>query len=165
LSFSIAQLNRLSHAEFVEAVGPVFEKSPWIAAEIAAGRPFADFESLRQALCERVRRGTPAEQMALIRAHPDLVGRLTLTAESQREQASAGLQHLTPAEVEIFRARNSAYRERFGFPFIICARLNKKEAILAGFAKRLPQSRADEIKTALEEIFKIAELRLRDIVV
>jgi OHCU decarboxylase len=164
LSFSIAQLNALSHAEFVEAVGPVFEKSPWIAAEAAAGRPFADFEALRQALCERVRRGTAEEQMALICAHPDLVGRLTLTAESQREQASAGLQHLTPDEVEIFRARNAAYRARFGFPFIICARLNKKEAILAGFAERLPHSREDEIKTALEEIFKIAELRLRDIV-
>src|SRR5271154_1652770 len=123
---TMARLNVLSHEEFARVCGPVFENSPWIAAETAAQRPFADFDALLRALCDRVRSAAPDRQLALIRAHPDLVGRLTLTAESQREQASAGLDALTPEEIELFRARNEAYRSRFGFPFIICARLNKK---------------------------------------
>jgi len=99
----------------------------------------------------------------MIRAHPDLVGRAALTAESAREQAGAGLNQLSPEEIALFQRHNAAYREKFGFPFVICARLNKKEAILAGFERRLPHSREQEIQAALEEIFKIAELRLRDL--
>jgi OHCU decarboxylase len=162
---TIAQLNGLSHEEFTRVCGPVFESSPWIAAETAAQRPFADFDMLLCALCDRVRSSTPERQLELIRAHPDLVGRLTLTAESRREQSSAGLDALTQGEIELFRLRNESYRNRFGFPFVICARLNKKEAILAAFDKRLPNSREEEIHVALEEIFKIAALRLRDIII
>ncbi len=87
----------------------------------------------------------------------------TLTRESTGEQASAGLNALSPAEIALFQKQNTAYREKFGFPFVICARLNKKEAILAGFERRLKNSPTQEIRAALEEIFKIAELRLRDI--
>ena len=87
-----------------------------------------------------------------------------LTRESTSEQASAGLDRLTPEEIAEFQKQNAAYQEKFGFPFIICARLNKKAAILAGFKARLGNSRAQEIKTALEEIFKIADLRLRDLI-
>jgi OHCU decarboxylase len=108
------------------------------------------------------------KQLALIRAHPDLVGRLALagqlTRESTGEQASAGLGNLTPEEVALFQNNNATYKEKFDFPFVICARLNKKEAILNGFKLRLHNSRAQEIKTALEEIGKIAGLRLNDLV-
>jgi OHCU decarboxylase len=108
------------------------------------------------------------KQLALIRAHPDLVGRAaaagTLTRESAREQAGAGLNKLSPEEAALFQNQNTAYKNKFGFPFVICARLNKKRAILAGFERRLKNSREQEIKTALEEIFKIAELRLRDLI-
>lgn len=162
---TIAQLNGLSHDEFTRVCGPVFESSPWIAAETAARRPFADFDALLRALCDRVRSSPPERQLALICAHPDLVGRMTLTAESQREQSSAGLTALAQEEIELFRVRNESYRNRFGFPFVICARLNKKDAILAAFDKRLNNSREEEIRVALEEIFKIAALRLRDIVI
>ena len=79
------------------------------------------------------------------------------------EQVNAGLNKLTPEEVDLFQQNNTAYKAKFGFPFVICARLNKKEAILNGFKVRLIKSREQEIKTALEEIFKIAELRLRDL--
>jgi OHCU decarboxylase len=107
------------------------------------------------------------QQLALIRAHPDLVGRAalagTLTRESNGEQASAGLNVLSPTEIELFQKQNAAYRAKFSFPFVICARLNKKEAILAGFEQRLKNSSMQEVQTALEEIFKIAELRLRDL--
>jgi OHCU decarboxylase len=162
---TIARLNDLSHEEFARVCGPVFERSPWIAAETAAQRPFADCDVLLRALCDRVRSAKPEQQLELIRAHPDLVGRLTLTAESQREQSTAGLDALTQQEIELFRLRNESYRNRFGFPFVICARLNKKDAILAAFDKRLMNSRDEEIRVALEEIFKIAALRLRDIVI
>ena len=164
---TLAQLNSLSRAEFVRLVGPVFEHSPWIAEETWPKRPFASVEQLHQALSETVRNAGEEEQLALIRAHPDLVGRAALagmlTRESIGEQASAGLNKLTPEEIEAFQKHNAAYKEKFGFPFVICARLNKKEAILNGFGVRLQNSREQEIQTALAEVFKIAELRLRDL--
>lgn len=165
---TINELNSLSHNEFVRIVGPVFEHSPWIAEATWVKRPFASVEVLHAALCETVRSAGEDAQLALIRAHPDLVGRLALAAwltkESTREQASAGLDKLSSEEVEWFQTNNAAYQTKFGFPFIICARLNKKEAILRGFKVRLQNSREQEIKTALEEIGKIAYLRLRDII-
>jgi 2-oxo-4-hydroxy-4-carboxy-5-ureidoimidazoline decarboxylase len=165
---TLLQLNSLSRDEFVRIVGPVFEHSSWIAEETWSKRPFADVEQLHQALLETVQNASEAQQLALIRAHPDLVGRAALagmlTRESTGEQASAGLNQLTPSEIESFQTNNAAYKEKFSFPFVICARLNKKEAILKGFETRLKNSREQEIKTALEEIFKIAELRLRDLI-
>ena len=87
----------------------------------------------------------------------------TLSSASTSEQASAGLDRLTAEEIALFQKYNNQYREKFGFPFVICARLNKKEAILGGFVLRLNNSREAEIQTALEEIFKIAWLRLSDV--
>jgi OHCU decarboxylase len=167
MRLSMAELNRLAPEEFVRRIGPVFEQSPWIAGAVAPRRPFATLERLHAALCETVRAAPEETQLALIRAHPDLVGRAALagalTAESSREQAGAGLDKLSPEEIALFQRHNAAYRDKFGFPFVICARLNKKDAILAGFEQRLPHSREQEIQTALEEIFKIAGLRLRDL--
>jgi OHCU decarboxylase len=161
---NLAELNALSREEFTRVVAPVFEHSPWVAARSCAARPFASRQQLHATLCETVQHAKPDEQLALIRAHPDLVGRAVLTSESQGEQASAGLGNLTPEEVALFDRYNQEYRERFGFPFVICARLNKKEAILAAFPERLQNSREKEIETALGEIYKIAELRLRDLI-
>jgi OHCU decarboxylase len=165
---SMAELNDLSPAEFTRVIGPVFEHSPWIAERTAPQRPFTRMDDLHRALCGTVRNASEDEKLNLIRAHPDLVGRAalagTLTSASQREQAAAGLNKLSPEEIALFQQQNAAYRARFGFPFIICARQSKKEAILAGFAQRLQNSPEQEIETALEEIFKIASLRLRDII-
>jgi OHCU decarboxylase len=167
MPWTISQLNDLDAVEFVRVIGPVFEHSPWIAEAVWARRPFADGAALHRALCEVVREASLEQQLALIRAHPDLVGRAalagTLTRESANEQASAGLDRLTPEEIEKLQQDNAAYREKFGFPFVICARRNRKEAILAGFEHRLENSRAHEIQTALDEIFKIAGLRLHDL--
>jgi 2-oxo-4-hydroxy-4-carboxy-5-ureidoimidazoline decarboxylase len=164
----IAKLNALSRDEFVRLVGPVCEHSPWIAEETWEKRPFSGLDKLGHRLCETVITASEEKQLALIRAHPDLVGKAALagalTAASNSEQSSAGLNQLTPNEVAVFQKFNHAYRDKFGFPFVICARLNKKEAILNGFRVRLNNSREEEIKTALEEIFKIARLRLEDIV-
>lgn len=161
---NVGELNAMDVDQFTRALAGVFEHSPWVARRSCDQRPFASRERLHGAMCATVQNATPDEQLTLIRAHPDLVGRALLTSESQTEQASAGLGNLSADEVALFEGQNRAYRERFGFPFVICARLNKKEAILRAFPERLPNSREKEIETALEEIYKIAELRLRDLV-
>jgi 2-oxo-4-hydroxy-4-carboxy-5-ureidoimidazoline decarboxylase len=167
MSISLDELNRLDQVEFTQTIGPVFEHSPWIAENTWSARPFRDVEHLHETLCRTVMAAGQEKQLALICAHPDLVGRAalagSLTRESTGEQASAGLNRLSPDEIALFQKQNLAYRDKFGFPFVICARLNKKEAILAGFEQRLKNSRAEEIRAALGEIFKIAELRLRDL--
>ena len=164
---SLAELNRTSRDEFVRVVGSVFESPPWIAEETWIKRPFRDLGQLHSALCETIRSAGVKKQLALIRAHPDLVGRAalagTLSPESNREQASADLVNLTTDEIATFQRLNQNYREKFGFPFVICARLNKKDAILNGFLVRLEHSLEEEMKAALEEIYKIAYLRLQDI--
>jgi 2-oxo-4-hydroxy-4-carboxy-5-ureidoimidazoline decarboxylase len=165
---AVSELNELSRAEFAKFLGGVFEHSPWIAETAFAKKTFANFNELHRALCDTVKNSGGEKQLALIRAHPDLVGKIALTGqltkESTSEQASAGLNKLSPEEIDLFQKQNAAYKNRFGFPFVICARLNKKAAILAGFETRLKNSREQEIKTALEEIFKIAKLRLRDLI-
>lgn len=160
----LAELNALPPAEFTRIVGPVVEHSPWVAMRSCDRRPFSTRGELHHAMCDTVATATEDEKLSLIRAHPDLVGRATLTPESQSEQASAGLGELTRDEIDLFDRYNREYKERFGFPFVICARLNKKEAILSAFPVRLEHSRAKEIETALGEIYKIAALRLRDLV-
>ena len=163
MNVKLAELNAASEEEFVRAVGPVYEHSPHFARRAAAHRPFADADHLRHALQQEVNHAPEEEKLALIQAHPDLVGRAVLTAESQGEQAAAGLTDLSVEEVEMFRRHNAAYREKFGFPFIICARMNKKDAILEAFPRRLQNDAAAEKKAALVEIHKIAALRLHDI--
>lgn len=164
MSYSIAEINQLSHDDFIHIVGPVFEHSPWIAERGFAGRPFANGQHLHTALCHIVETASHEEQMSLIRAHPDLVGRVVLTAESQGEQTAAGLMNLTSEEVAAFDRYNHEYKARFDFPFVICARKNKKEAILAAFPKRLQNSVELEQKTALHEIYQIAQIRLNDLI-
>ena len=164
---SLAQLNTLLRQEFVTALGHLFEHSPWVAEQTWPRRPFRDAVHLHAELCATMRGASRERQIALIRAHPDLAGRLAqqqkLTAESTREQASAGLNQLTAEELADFQRLNDAYRARFGFPFIICARLNAKDAILAAMKARLGSSPGQEFETALGEIEKIAQLRLDDV--
>jgi 2-oxo-4-hydroxy-4-carboxy-5-ureidoimidazoline decarboxylase len=166
---TLAELNSADQAGFVAAVGHLFEHSPWIAAEAWAQRPFASREALHAALTEVMHAAGYDRQVALISAHPDLAGQLAqagaLTAASTQEQAAAGLDQLTEVERAQFTAYNTAYRARFGFPFVICARENKKAAILSAFPIRLEHTREQEIAMALAEIANIAWLRLIDTVV
>lgn len=165
---SIQDINALSMPEFEAVFGPVFEKSPWIAARTWEKRPFRNAGHLRDEFFATVERATDEERLSLIQAHPDLVGRLALqgglTPESAREQQSAGLLQLSADVVEKFTDYNTRYRAKFGFPFIICARLNSVETILAAFEERLSHDREQELARAWEEIQKIATLRLADIV-
>ena len=164
MTYALSQINGMTPEEFVRVAGPVFEHSPWIAKRTASGRPFGSLEALHAAMVDVARNASTEEQLSLIRAHPDLVGRAVLTAESRGEQAAAGLMELSAEERAAFDRYNREYQARFGFPFVICARLNKKDAILEAFPKRLQNSPERERETALEEIAKIARLRLEDLI-
>lgn len=139
----------------------LFEHSPWVE-ERADARPSSG--DRHADLMAVVRDATAAEQLALIRAHPELAGKAAvdgrLTEASAAEQASAGLDRLTQAEFDRFHALNAAYREKFGFPFIICVRLTDKAGILAAMERRLANDRDTEIAAALEQIGEIVRLRL-----
>lgn len=166
MTTSISDLNTFELDELVERLGYLFEHSPWIVRETLANRPFSSRRSFHDALCATVRNADPDAQLALIQEHPDLVGRAaldgTLTRSSTAEQNAAGLDAgaLTDAEREMFRRFNAGYWARFAFPFVICARENKKASILRGFETRLCNDRETEIATALSEIEKIAWYRL-----
>ena len=164
----LRELNERDQAGFVAVCGPLFESSPWIAARAWLKRPFGSLDALHRELVATIEGATAREQLALISAHPDLVGRMArmgaLSRESSGEQAAAGLRELTEAEVALFDRYNRDYREKFGFPFVICARENRKDAILAAFPSRLAHTRDQEIAAALAEIGKIARLRLWDAV-
>jgi OHCU decarboxylase len=161
------EVNELGREAFIERFGRLFEHSPWVAADAWSDRPFADEDELFEALRSAMYSAPMDRKLALIRAHPDLAGRAaiegTLTRSSKTEQASAGLDRLTPDEYEAFTRLNGAYRERFGFPFVVCVREHTKESILRVAAERLEHTRDEEVRVALEEIAKIARLRLEDL--
>ena len=157
-------VNALGKAAFVARFGTLFEHSPWVVERAADLRPFADVHA---GLMRAVATATRDEQLALIRAHPELAGKAavdrTLTQASAAEQASAGLDRLTPGEFACFHDLNTAYTVAFGFPFIICVRLTDKAGILAAMERRLANDREQEIDTALEQIGEIVRLRLEDL--
>ena len=167
MTLRLDDLNTADRDAFTAALGHLFEHSPWVAKETWPRRPFRDEAELHTALCATMRNASSERQLALIRAHPDLAGRLaqqqTLTADSKREQSSAGLDQLSDDERAEFQELNAAYRVRFGFPFIICARLKAKDAIRSAMRMRLANSLRDEFQTALGEIEQIARLRLNDV--
>jgi OHCU decarboxylase len=162
--------SRLTRTLFLERFGGVYEHSPWIAAEAydAGLGPASDSaEGLASTLAAAAAKGTADEKRALIAAHPDLAGKLalakTLTPESTREQASAGLDRLASEELRKFGELNDAYRARFGMPFIMAVKGKSKADILAAFERRLMNDADAETKTALMEIDEIAAHRLKDI--
>lgn len=137
----------------------LFEHSPWVEARADARASSGDRHADLMAV---VAAATPEEQLALIRAHPELAEKVRLTDASAAEQASAGLDRLSPAEYARFHELNARYRARFAFPFVICVRLTDKAGILAAMEARLANDEAQEIATALAEIGKITRLRLED---
>ncbi len=157
---TIAELNAMDRAPFVAAIGWVFEHSPWVAERAWPGRPFADLAALHTALCEQVHAAARGEQLALLRAHPDLGSRARMSDASVGEQAGAGLQQLTAEEFERLHRDNTRYKEKFGFPFLYAVKGSTKHDILAAMAQRLPNSAESEFATALEQVFRIARFRL-----
>ena len=163
---TVAGVNALTHEQFLEVFDGVVEASPWVVAMVRPLRPMGGRDELCAAF-DGVLRGLPADrQVAVIKAHPDLVGHAaragTLNPDSAAEQASAGLHRLSDEEIAEFQRLNAAYLQQFGFPFVICARENRKEAILRGMASRLVNPREQEISIAIDEVCKIVRLRLMD---
>jgi 2-oxo-4-hydroxy-4-carboxy-5-ureidoimidazoline decarboxylase len=167
MAASLERFNGLDRSAFTATLGHLFEHSPWVAEAAWARRPFRNAAEMHDALCAAMRAAPRERQLALICAHPDLAGRLAqqnrLTAESAREQASAGLHRLAAEELAVFQRNNAAYVARFGFPFIVCARLTNKAAILDAMESRLRNPPEAEWASALGEIEKIARLRLDDV--
>jgi len=149
---------------FVATYGPLFEHSPWVAESAYAAGPYADRRALLDGFTEAMYAAPKERQVALVRAHPDLAGKAavegTLTEDSRREQASAGLDRLSPEEFEAFTRANAAYHERFDLPFVICVRDHDKASILAAAEARLENDFETELRTALGEIARIAHHRL-----
>ena len=159
---SIEALNGLDQAGFVDRLGEIFERCPWVAEGAFVRRPFADRAALLAAMRELVEGAGAERQLALIAAHPELaVARPDrLGANSTREQTGAGLDRLSEPELARFRRLNRAYRDRFGFPFVIAVAGLDKTAIIAALERRLDGDRPAEIRAALDNIYRIAEFRL-----
>jgi 2-oxo-4-hydroxy-4-carboxy-5-ureidoimidazoline decarboxylase len=166
LPIPLAEINRLSRADFLARFGDIAEHSPWVAEIAEKARPYGDRASMIAAFQAAVEAAGPQAQRELLLAHPDLAGRAAitgdLTADSRREQAGAGLDRLTREEFARFTAMNAEYRQRHGIPFIFAVRGATKHDILAGFAERLGNDPETEFRTALEQVQRIIRFRLED---
>jgi 2-oxo-4-hydroxy-4-carboxy-5-ureidoimidazoline decarboxylase len=163
-TYSLVEINVMSGADFVAALGEVFEHAPWVAERAAAGRPYPTVGALHDALMQAVHDAPAARQLAFVRGHPELGGKLArageMTEASRSEQGGLGLDRLNDEEFTRFERLNAAYRARFAFPFIICVRRHTRASILAEFERRLGNDPAAELATALAEIGHITRLRL-----
>ena len=168
LQKTLAELNACSKDDFVTALANIFEYSPWIAEQAASMRPFSGVGPLFEAMKAAVDHAPPELRLALIKAHPDLANKTQraagLTAESHAEQNSVGLDRLSDAEYEAFERVNNTYRSKFGFPYIVCARRHTRDSILRDFERRLPNDARTETQKSIEEICRIAALRVDQLV-
>ncbi|KAG7524307.1 2-oxo-4-hydroxy-4-carboxy-5-ureidoimidazoline decarboxylase [Solea senegalensis] len=161
-------VNSLPFEDFVRIFGNVVEKCPMIAAAVWSQRPFASFLALETAISDFIDALPESGKEGILRCHPDLAGRDlqmgTLTQESREEQSRAGLDALESAERTRMAQLNEEYKARFGFPFVICARMNDKANILRQLSERCQSERAAERARAVEEVKKICHLRLQGLV-
>jgi 2-oxo-4-hydroxy-4-carboxy-5-ureidoimidazoline decarboxylase len=160
---TLSGLNELPAPSFVAALGEVFEHAAWVAEAAAAGRPYPTVTALHDAMMQAVRQAPAEQQASFIGGHPELgsrVKRADLTRDSQSEQGGLGLDRLSAEEFDRFTRLNAAYREKFGFPFIVCVRRHTRDSILRQFARRLEHDAKAEREAALHEIGLITRLRL-----
>jgi len=159
---TLGELNASGRDAFVDALGWVFEHSPWVAARAWQRRPFSNLDALHAAMAAEVAAATHDEQAALLRAHPDLGARARMSDASVGEQAGAGLDRLTALEFDRLQRLNTAYRERFGFPFLFAVKGSTKHQILDALEQRLARGRDEEFAEALRQVYRIARFRLED---
>ena len=162
---TLAQLNAADQATFVRMVGDVFEHAPWVAEHAYAARPFVSVAALHDAMMQAVRSASSGQQLAFLRGHPELAGKVaragTMTADSKAEQGGLGLDRLNEKDFARFERANAAYGRKFGFPFIVCVRLHRSaESILSAFEQRVGNEPETEFNAALAEIGHITRLRL-----
>ena len=160
----LEKINAVTAKEFVSALGGIYEHSPWVAEITAARRPFATLAALHECMSSAVLAANDTRKLALLNAHPDLAGKAaqagTLTLDSKAEQQGAGLDRLTEKEFRDFRAFNDSYRAKFGFPFIICVLRHTKDSVLQQLKRRAKNTLSAERDIAVNEVIRIAALRL-----
>jgi len=161
---TVAELSTSDRASFVSALGWVFEDSPWVAERAWERRPFASLDELHVAMVRVVADATEAEQLALLRAHPDLGTRARVSDASTGEQRGAGLDRLTPDEFARLQRLNTDYRRRFGFPFLFAVKGSTKHDVLAALDARCRRTRDEEFAEALQQVYKIARFRLEGLI-
>ncbi len=164
MTTTIAELNALDREAFVAAVGWVFEHSPWVAERAWAHRPFAGVDVLHEQMTLTVSLASRDEQLALLRAHPDLGARARMSDASSGEQASVGLDRLSRHDFERLQRLNTAYREKFQFPFLYAVKGSTPAQILDALEQRLPRDVEDEFAEALRQVSRIARFRLESMV-
>lgn len=164
MPYSLSELNQMSQQAFTEALGSIFEHSPWVAKNAWLKRPFANVTALHQTMVEVVQAANQDEKLNLIRAHPDLGSKAKMAEASVKEQSSVGLDRLNPEEYQRFHSLNQAYKDKFGFPFIIAVKNHTKDSILAAFEERIKNSDSAEMTRAIAEIAQIAKFRLEETV-
>jgi 2-oxo-4-hydroxy-4-carboxy-5-ureidoimidazoline decarboxylase len=161
-SITIEKLNSLDREDFVDAVGWVFENSPWVAERAWSGRPYRSAGELHRAMVAEVEAASWEQQLALLRAHPDLGTRMKVSEASAVEQGGAGLDRLTPEEFDELQRLNKAYRAKFGFPFLFAVKGSTKQDILRAFRQRLESTEEPERAEALRQVYRIAEFRIKE---
>lgn len=157
---TIAQLNACDRRGFLDALGWVFEQSPWVADRAWERRPFASVDALHAAMVRSVEDATEQEQLGLLRAHPDLGTRAHVSDASAGEQRGAGLDQLTADECARLQRLNDEYRIRFGFPFLFAVKGSTRHDVLAALEARAGRTRDEEFAEALHQVYKIARFRL-----
>lgn len=167
-SLDLQTVNALDREEFVSRLGAVFEHSEWVAAGAVDARPFDSVEALHTAMIDVVRSRPRAQRIDFLCAHPELAGKEaqsgTMTSDSTTEQKGAGLDALAPAELELITRLNAEYRERHGFPFIICVGDYTKQEIFDEFRRRTGNETEAELSEAVSQITSITGRRLRAVV-
>jgi 2-oxo-4-hydroxy-4-carboxy-5-ureidoimidazoline decarboxylase len=160
----MAPINAMDRTAFVLKFGGIFEKTPWIAEKAWEKRPFANLDAMHAAMVAVAKNATAEQQLALLQSHPDLAGKEakagTMTASSVAEQASAGLNALSAAELAELTHLNAAYKAKFGFPFIIAVRMHTKEGIFSEFKRRMQNDTQTEFANDLQNVYIITRLRL-----
>jgi 2-oxo-4-hydroxy-4-carboxy-5-ureidoimidazoline decarboxylase len=160
---TLGELNACSAPRFVETLGWILEASPWVAERASSSRPFASVDDLHRAMTTAMDQATPDERLTLLRAHPDLGTRARMSDASIGEQHGAGLDRLTPEEFDRLQRLNTAYREKFGFPFLFAVKGSTKHDVLAALERRLPAAPEQEFEEALRQVRRIALFRLQDL--
>jgi len=165
---TLDELNRMDYEDFIQHLGNLVEHCGICAAAVWALRPFYSVQQLHSEICNFIDQLPSIGREGILRSHPDLAGKIAklglLTQESTKEQLAAGLNTLTDEEKRKLNYLNDKYKDKFGFPFVVCARENKKDAILNGMATRVNNSQPIELRTGVEEVKKIAYYRLIDLV-
>ncbi len=168
MGIGLDEINQCSEARFVEILGGIYEHSSWVAELVLPERPFASRDALHDSMAAAARSAPDFQRMALLCSHPELAGKEasagTLTRASRNEQAGAGLDQCSPAERERIEALNRAYRGKFDFPFIIAVSGLDRSQIIAAMQRRLDNDEAVEFDTAMDEVIKIARIRIDSVV-